>query len=327
MVCSFNDEAGTPFKEVKHKDMCCRTDFLGVVHDFTDALHEFTAVLAPRPTTVDKTLDLIATAINSDYLSKASASKIRGLLSWMEPCFAARPFRAILGSLAQRQHSDSPPFKMTNPLLEGLNTASAILGVDDPRRRVRMIKREDPIIIAASDGQEKGPSRSIAALFVFTGGERVAHCSVVHRPLLDACDDYIRYMGKKVERDHFIAQVEMLAICLGLAAEAPRLKGRPVIWFCDNSVCVSALTKSSSSSPDLARLASVINATSVAYNIEIWYEYVDSKSNWADGPSREGINSSFLAKHGFTAASRSLPPVDFTIDPVSLGSFWIKSLN
>ena len=77
------------------------------------------------------------------------------------------------------------------------------------------------------------------------------------------------------------------------------LEGRDAFWFIDNSVTLSAMIKGSSSEPDIARTAAALHLTLAAKSCSMWFEYIESESNWADEPCRKLWASEFLGPNGF----------------------------
>ena len=68
----------------------------------------------------------------------------------------------------------------------------------------------------------------------------------------------------------------------------PRLlAGRDVVHWVDNTSAVAALTKGYSGRPDSARLVHALHAWCAVTRTSIWFEYVPSKANAADEPSRD----------------------------------------
>ena len=58
------------------------------------------------------------------------------------------------------------------------------------------------------------------------------------------------------------------------------LAGRDAFWYIDNTVALSAA--------DMARAAAAIHLAMARANARacVWFEYIESESNWADEPSR-----------------------------------------
>jgi hypothetical protein len=67
---------------------------------------------------------------------------------------------------------------------------------------------------------------------------------------------------------------------------APILAGRDVIHFGDNSAANAAAVKGYSAAPDMARIVSALRIQWLVLRVNVWVEYIRSKANWADDPSR-----------------------------------------
>ncbi len=85
------------------------------------------------------------------------------------------------------------------------------------------------------------------------------------------------------------------------------LAGRDAFWYIDNTVALSAVVKGSSSDPDLARAAAAIHLSMALSGTRVWFEYIESESNWADEPSRALWKSALLRELDFIVFPGSIP--------------------
>ena len=69
------------------------------------------------------------------------------------------------------------------------------------------------------------------------------------------------------------------------------------MWFVDNTAALSGLVKGASKEPVNEKLIAHYWAAAFRLDARIWLEYVDSKSNWADGISREYDKDVFVKKY------------------------------
>ena len=67
----------------------------------------------------------------------------------------------------------------------------------------------------------------------------------------------------------------------------PELRGRRVLHWIDNTGAVAALTKGYARAPDSVRIVHVFKAYCLGAGASIWFQWVPSKSNIADLPSRK----------------------------------------
>ena len=116
--------------------------------------------------------------------------------------------------------------------------------------------------------------------------------------------------------DHHIAQLELAMILYGLVAQPAEFRGRRGVWFVDNTAALMALIRGRSSSGDLSRLSQLIHLCLFALDCSLYWEWIPSKSNWADDISRLGWADPWCGAHGFQVFPSSFPHVLWTL-PVS----------
>ena len=87
-------------------------------------------------------------------------------------------------------------------------------------------------------------------------------------------------------RRTYIAQLEGMALLSPYLTYPDRLVGRRVVHFVDNTVALSAMVNGYSSSTDMAALANAFHLTAVGLGARTYFDYVPSKANIADLPSR-----------------------------------------
>ena len=86
---------------------------------------------------------------------------------------------------------------------------------------------------------------------------------------------------------------------------------RQGLWFLDNVAAVMTLVRGRSSNADLAKLGHLIHLALFALRAQGYWEYVQSKSSWADDISRLGVNDPWWRCHGFNFYSAYLPTILF----------------
>jgi len=84
----------------------------------------------------------------------------------------------------------------------------------------------------------------------------------------------------------YIGQLELLVAIMPYTSIRDELKGRRVIHWIDNKSAIAALVKGYSAAPDSAQLLQIFAAFGLGAGISIWVEWVPSKANIADFPSR-----------------------------------------
>ena len=109
---------------------------------------------------------------------------------------------------------------------------------------------------------------------------------------LEIADDTLRWLFSI--KHQYIAQLEMLAV-LSLYQSLPEvLEGQLVVHWVDNQGVLWNATHGSAREPGCAALTHLTSLQQAALRCRVWYEYVASKANPADAPSRGDF--SFVAE-------------------------------
>ena len=98
----------------------------------------------------------------------------------------------------------------------------------------------------------------------------------------------------------YIMQGKAIAAVVPWVHNRELFRDADVLCFVDSQVALGALVGGASSSPSLARLASVWQITYGSVSARVWAEWVESAANIVDGPSR------LLAKWRFTNTCKEL---------------------
>ncbi len=69
------------------------------------------------------------------------------------------------------------------------------------------------------------------------------------------------------------------------------------------------------------RCAQAVHIKGFHVEVCIWFEYVHTDSNWADGASREAGNDSFIERHGFELQQVHLQRAVFDMPLVQLWDY------
>ena len=106
--------------------------------------------------------------------------------------------------------------------------------------------------------------------------------------------------------DRVIAQLELLMILVALTCQPQYFRGRRGVWYVDNIAALMALVRGRSDSKDLDVMAMQVQC--LLYGLESWiyFEWIESASNWADGISRVGLPDPWLQRHSFEGRSSSV---------------------
>jgi len=93
----------------------------------------------------------------------------------------------------------------------------------------------------------------------------------------------IRFFMRKGQ---YIGQLELLAATACYYSLPDIFRGREVIHFVDNTSAIAALIKGYSGAPDSSRIVHAFHSLNAGLRTNVWFQYVASKANVADLPSR-----------------------------------------
>ena len=77
-----------------------------------------------------------------------------------------------------------------------------------------------------------------------------------------------------------------------------RVRGRRILWLLDNSASLHALIKGASSNQYLGRAVELFHIFCYWFQVDVWFEFVDSGSNYSDGISHELHGEPFCQQLG-----------------------------
>ena len=167
-----------------------------------------------------------------------------------------------------------------------------------PRKMVKLHGDRRPPVVVASDAQadQERPSGGFLAVDDHRGTKVAAWCDVqgAHLEAWGFTQEALRGGANPIQ----VCEAAMLP--WGLIQMGPdRLRGRNVVWLIDNTSALYAAVKGSSRHPAVARAVAFASFAAFFWGFSIWYEFVDSEANWADGISRRRQEDEFCARNGF----------------------------
>ena len=100
-----------------------------------------------------------------------------------------------------------------------------------------------------------------------------------------------------------IAQLELAMIQVALTSQPHRFRGQSGVWYVDNIAALMALVRGRSDNSELDAMAMQIQCILFGLNCFIYFDWIESDSNWADGISRVGLADDWLQRHAFVGRS------------------------
>ena len=295
-----NQLMGSPFADEKRQLMQPQGTFLGLDHDFTNCLSSGVVTFWAKGKLVEKLQHLIQSSLSSEKLPPGVASKIYGLANFFEQGIFGRIGNGGLHAIKLRQYEQTSV--LTSAIRDCFSLLQTVLRTQ-PKRQFPIVQLFQRRFCAASDAALEEPrcgTGGFLLLWFDSGRERrEAFYSIIPDALYDLW----------TPGDKKIAQLELVQVLFALASRANSFRQRRGLWFIDNLAALMALVRGRSESPDLERLSHLIHLACFALKTWIYWEYIPSKSNWADAISRLGFADPWHQHHGFTQHYAYFPTI------------------
>ncbi len=272
-----------------------------MTHDLTEAASHHRVRCWIRERLVHKLTSIIVTAEKSSALSPGMAAKLYGCVNLFELGVFCRVARGGLNAFKDRQYSHDT--QLSSELRRAFHIMLALVELR-PERVVHLGPRLSHRFVAASD----------AAWELSSGGGSGGYMLVLD-PGLATESRLARVASLPLSlyrcwhfTDTCIAQLELYMVYLVLIWDGAYLRGRTGIWLIDNTAALIALISGRSNSDDLDTLAAHIQSALFSLECVMYFEWVQSDSNWADGISRRGFEE-WHRRHHFHPEWAFAPPI------------------
>ena len=284
---------GFLFDPDKHTDMAPSFIYLGVSHDLSRAGGGVVVVrILPQ-----RRRDLVAlcrNVLSSGSLSPGAAASLRGKLYFAASSAYGKVGRAALQPIIQRQERPGADYRLHGSMITSLKFFVTLLN-NMPDREIRLGTDPRPPLIVWSDASWENMVGWLGFVVYDPESGGFLH-SDSHVP------DHILEMF--VRRKQKIGQCEILAAIAVYFSLPDLCRDRQVIHWIDNTSAISCLVHGYSGKVDSALLVNVFNLFNAGLKARVHFEYVESKANVADLPSRQEF--AFLL---LRLASRPVPMV------------------
>ena len=282
---------GTPFAAEKQQLMRSGATFLGLEHDLSEVPSRGRVTFWARDRIQKKLLDIIAQARSERRLPSGTASKLYGVANFFEMGVWGRVGCGGLAAIKARQQEHTG--ELTPEILHSFEVLEAVISLK-PCRHLYVRPLPHPRFIAASDAALEAPGKGSGGFLLVWFQEQVQQREAF------VADIPPQVYALWEPGEHKIAQLELLMVLYGLYARPHAFRHRRGIWFIDNTAALMALIRGRSRNADLEHLATLIHMTLFALDSWFWFEWIPSKSNWADSISRLGASDPWVVDHSFT---------------------------
>jgi hypothetical protein len=274
---------GWIFKPSKQARPGYTNPYLGLVCDATRAAsHGYISIRAKESTRV-KALRMLDTHISLDSLSPATAGKLYGLVRFTLVAPFNRLGLAMLQPLQVRQHAKGLsalhyPAPVTSQLRDALITLRKYLQRVPTAQVTIAPSQRKPVLVwtDASGAPEFG-----VGIVIYDGETEQLYIARDVMPRR-----YIDILKRLAPKDEFINQAELLAAAAVYTTYPDILLERSIIHWIDSSSSIHGVFKGYSAKIDSAYIIHALHVAASSIRARIWVEYVDSKSNIADAPTR-----------------------------------------
>ena len=292
--------------------------FLGTLEVFRP--QDDTLSLRPKPGRLEEILSDVRRVLDTGVIQASTARSLRGRLLHLAGVFACRLGRSHLFALGEVEFEGDQP--VTERLRECLLFTLELIGLE-PWRDVSLSASALRHVVVISDASyEAGPSGAPVSRICFivaTPDGSVRRGAVFDVPLA--------FISRLRTRKNQIAIMEALGPILALMYESELLSHCLISFWLDNMSALSGFVSGSSRAADLGSLISGTHLCLAMRGLRVWWDYVPSASNIADGGSRVGITDPFAARCGIVLSQLRFPTELADIvyaDPSAWSDFWAR---
>ena len=276
LACVAN-ACGFIFDPDKHVDMARRFVYLGVQNDFSRVPDGF-SILRILPERQDALVDACRGFLKSGSMSHGQAASLRGKLYFAATSAYGKVGRAALQPILQRQDSKGrSATRLTPAMILSLKFFITLLHHMPDREIFLDGARRAPLLVWSDASWERGvgwlgfvvydPEQS---RFFYSDSEVPSHI--------------LKFFVLKKQK---IGQCEILAAAMVYTSMPDVFRGREAIHWIDNTSAISCLLHGYSGKLDSALMVNAFHLYNAGLKVRVHFEYVESKANVADLPSRQ----------------------------------------
>ena len=267
-----------PLEPQKRKLPLAVQEELGVTCDLSQA-PSGVVMLSPTEDRVKEIIADLKRCRASGYMLPSEAESLFGRLGFVLRTTVGAIGRAATQPLLQRAHQQEGPFPFTLAMHHMLDFFDAtLLSLPPLQLQCGPGRRSDEApVVVYTDASFNEADYSGLGIVILDGVDRyVAGCRVPAW-LLAA----LRPRGQQINH------LEMAAAVAARVTFPDVLAGRKVVHFVDNTTALSKAVHGYANEPDMASITNSLHMCDTMLGIDAWWEWVPSKANVADLPSRD----------------------------------------
>lgn len=286
---------GIPLSAEKHEPASPSFLFLGVLTDFGRFARQRIVMMKAKKGRAAAIAATLAAILVAGFITHGQAASLRGKLQFLlcTAGWGARLGRSMLTAFAAVRRGDRR-IPIPHHLRASIQFLIAIVELLPPRiidfRAMARAAARRSVVIWSDAMWEEGTKLGGLGFVVYfppghpmasTWGGRFIYSS--------------RFVGLSelgfLERDHsLIGQLELIAAAAPYVSfPVETFQGWDVLHFIDNTSALYGMVKGYSSRPDSLAIIRAFHVANLAVRANVWFNYVASKANVADLPSRGAI--------------------------------------
>ena len=248
---------------------------LGVACDLRRA-PERVVLLSPTPDRVQELLADLQAAEDAGRMTPEEASGFFGRVGFVLSTATGSVGRAAVQPLLQRSGEEptvvafTPAMRLMNRFLRALLPAVGPL-------ELQVGQPGEPMVVVYTDASYAEGGHSGLGVTIFDGDEMYESAAVAPPWLLA----WLRPRGQQINH------LEAVAMVCARLTFPDVLRRRRVLHFVDNTCALSKAVHGYANEPDMAAAVHALHACDACLGCDAWFEWVPSKANIADLPSRD----------------------------------------
>lgn len=280
------DLTGFPLAPAKSKPPSLVRKFLGIMTDFTRLQSHGEARLYVEKERAARITAVMTEARRAGHMSRRDAERLNGKLTFALSYVAYRVGRGVMQPLIRwasghPRAQQSTSWQAVDKALAFLITLLSLL----PPRIFRLRGAPPrPCVKVWTDAAWEPTSTAPATVGIVVyippeAGQR-------GRYLYSSMVVPEEYMQQFQVRRQYIGQLELLAAVAAYTTFHAELRDRRVIHWIDNTSALAGLIRGYAGAIDSAHIVHAFHALNAGLRTDVWFEYIASKANIADLPSR-----------------------------------------
>ena len=290
---------GMPLARAKHVPAASSGVFLGIMHDFSELARSKVAYMRPKPGRARALVAALSAIVLAGFALTSQVATLRGKLQFLLATvgYGSRAIRSVSAALASFRRGGRG-IRLTDRFLQAADFCIAFLEMLPDRavdlRRMAAAAARSPVLVWSDAMWEEASPRSPAH-----GGIGFVVWLPPDHTMSPGPGGGLFYGWRRASladvpwraRDHhLIGQLELLAAAAVYTSMPGVFLDSEVIHFVDNTSAVYGLVKGYSARPDSAGVILAFHLCGLALRCGVWFNYVASKANVADLPSRGAIS-------------------------------------